>query len=196
MTGCSDCFGCIGLRRRQHCVLNKQYSKKEYAELLPRILAHMRQSGEWGEFFPIAFSISPYNLSKGSEWYPLTKAEALERGYAWHDAEAREFMPQSYELPDRIEDAGDDVTRAVLSCAGCGRNYRIVPAELKFYRKMSLALPRRCFHCRHAERMMQRNPRMLWDRECSACRAPFRTSYAPARPEQVYCERCYLHSLG
>src|SRR5258708_2779981 len=29
----SDCFGCVGLKKKQYCILNKQYSKEEYEEL-------------------------------------------------------------------------------------------------------------------------------------------------------------------
>ena len=37
----SDLFGCIGLRNKQYCVLNKQYTKEEYEELVPKIIKHM-----------------------------------------------------------------------------------------------------------------------------------------------------------
>ncbi|MEI7511293.1 MAG: hypothetical protein WCJ84_04015, partial [Candidatus Peregrinibacteria bacterium] len=29
-----DCFGCVGLRNAQYCILNRQYSKEEYEELV------------------------------------------------------------------------------------------------------------------------------------------------------------------
>ena len=41
---CSDCFGCIGLRKKKHCILNKQYTKEEYAELIPEIIKHMEKT--------------------------------------------------------------------------------------------------------------------------------------------------------
>ncbi|MCH2188477.1 hypothetical protein MK079_01450, partial [Candidatus Gracilibacteria bacterium] len=34
----SDLFLCIGLRNKQYCILNKQYSKEEYEELVPKII--------------------------------------------------------------------------------------------------------------------------------------------------------------
>ena len=40
---CSSCFGCIGLRNKEYCILNKQYTKAEYEQLLPRIITHMQQ---------------------------------------------------------------------------------------------------------------------------------------------------------
>ncbi|MEK7548076.1 MAG: hypothetical protein AAB540_04230, partial [Patescibacteria group bacterium] len=44
---CDECyysenlFGCIGLKRKKYCILNKQYTKGEYEELVPRIIQHM-----------------------------------------------------------------------------------------------------------------------------------------------------------
>ncbi|MEK9130467.1 MAG: hypothetical protein AAB526_03695, partial [Patescibacteria group bacterium] len=32
----SNLFGCIGLRHKQYCILNKQYTKEEYEELVPK----------------------------------------------------------------------------------------------------------------------------------------------------------------
>jgi hypothetical protein len=37
-------FGCVGLKKAKYCILNKQYSKEEYEELVPRIIEQMRQS--------------------------------------------------------------------------------------------------------------------------------------------------------
>lgn len=43
-------FGCVGLRHKQYCILNKQYSESEFNNLRNRIVAHMKQTGEWGRF--------------------------------------------------------------------------------------------------------------------------------------------------
>ena len=42
-----DCFGCVGLKHAQYCILNKQYTKDEYEEMVPRIIEHMIKMGEW-----------------------------------------------------------------------------------------------------------------------------------------------------
>jgi len=34
-------FACVGLRNKQYCILNKQYTKEEYEELVPKIIKHM-----------------------------------------------------------------------------------------------------------------------------------------------------------
>ena len=35
-------FGCVGLKKKQYCILNKQYSKEEYETLIPKIIEHMQ----------------------------------------------------------------------------------------------------------------------------------------------------------
>ena len=32
---CSNLFGCVDLKHKQYCILNKQYTKEEYEELCP-----------------------------------------------------------------------------------------------------------------------------------------------------------------
>jgi hypothetical protein len=44
---CQDCFACVGLRHKQYCILNKQYTRDEYEVLVPRIIEHMKKTGEW-----------------------------------------------------------------------------------------------------------------------------------------------------
>jgi len=124
------------------------------------------------------------------------------------------------ELLDNIKDVGDDIFKETIECSHkggcvhqCTSAFRIIPEELAFYRRMNLPLPRLCPNCRHYERLAQRNPMKLWHRKCQCagvkgesgvhantvkhqhgeghCPNEFETSYAPERPETVYCESCY-----
>ncbi|MFA5917619.1 MAG: hypothetical protein WC850_05300 [Candidatus Gracilibacteria bacterium] len=81
LTGSSNCFGCIGLRNKQYCILNKQYTKEEYEELVPKIIEHMKKTGEWGEFFPSYISPFGYNETVANEYFPLSKDEVLHNRY-------------------------------------------------------------------------------------------------------------------
>jgi hypothetical protein len=74
-----DCFGCVGLQRKQYCILNKQYTKEEYETLVPKIIEHMKSTREWSEFFPIEISPFTYNETVAQEYFPLTKAEVLSK---------------------------------------------------------------------------------------------------------------------
>jgi hypothetical protein len=40
---CQNCFGCSGLRQKEYCILNKQYTKEEYQRLVPKIIKHMQE---------------------------------------------------------------------------------------------------------------------------------------------------------
>ena len=194
--GVSDCFGCVQMRHRKFCILNKQYTESEYRSLRSQIIAKMTVDKEYGEFFPMQHCASGYNESTAQWWYPKTKDEAMTNDWPWEDnlprTEGKETLNN---LPDRIEDVPDDVAGKILRCEKCARNYKIIAQELAFYRSRSIPVPRRCFDCRRMDRFDLRNPRKLWHRECANCGKGMETSYAPERAEIVYCEPCYLNNV-
>lgn len=193
---CKDCFGCIGLKHKQYCILNKQYSKEEYESLRTRLIEHMKQTGEWGEFFPQKISVFAYNESSGHDYFPLSRDEALRQGFRWKDNNKKEFLPSTLaHLPDALSDTPDTITQEILACLNCKKNYKIIPQELKFYRKMELPIPRHCPMCRHRSRFQQRNPYILQNRPCGQCSTPLLSTYATDRPEKVLCEKCYLSEV-
>ncbi len=228
---CQYCFGCVNLRNKKYCIFNKQYSKEEYDELLPRIQKHMAEmpykdakgrTYGYGEFFPIELSPFGYNETIAQEFIPLKKEEAEKENFSWRVPGKRDYTPtlRAVELLDSIEEVKDDVTKEIIECAhagkcseDCATAFRIVPAELDFYRRFNLPLPQLCFNCRHAGRLAQKNPLKLWKRQCqcageasengvyknsashhhghSHCEEKFETTFGPERPEIVYCEQCY-----
>jgi len=195
----SNVFGCCGLKRKEYCILNKQYTKEQYEELVPRIIEHMKQTGEWGEFFPKSFSGFDYNDSCAHEWYPFTKEEALAEGFTWNDnvqepVHALKTIPAE-ELPDKLQDIPDDVLNWALICKETGELFKLTPLELRFYREHNLPIPRLCPNARYQERMRFMNKPELYDRQCQKCSKDVQTTYAPDRPETVYCEGCYLKEV-
>jgi hypothetical protein len=50
--------------------LNKKYSKEDYETLLPKIIDHMKKTGEWGEFFPMEISPFKYEETKAVDYFP------------------------------------------------------------------------------------------------------------------------------
>ena len=194
-----NAFGCVGLRRKKYCILNKQYSKKDYEKLVPQIIEHMKNTGEWGRYFPANISPFGYNETYANEYFPLSKKEAIDKGFKWSDYESPapkvEKVINPSELPDDINDVTDDVLKYAIKCEATGKLFKLIPQELEFYRKHKLPLPRKSPYQRHLERVAQRNPYKLWDRECDKCGDGIRTSYSPERPEKVYCEKCYLSEV-
>ncbi len=197
---CQDCFGCVGLRRKQYCALNTQYTKEAYEALVPQIIAHMEKSGEWGEFFPVEISPFAYNETVAAEYFPLTRKEIAARRWQWKE----ELEPDlsgvtkkipAEKLPDDIGEIPDDILNWALICSESKKLFMLQKAELEFYRKMRLPIPRLHPDVRHEHRMALRNPRKLWKRECANCHKEIETTYAPNRPEIVYCEECYLKTV-
>jgi len=78
----SNLFGCIGLRHKQYCILNKQYTKQEYEKLVPKIIDHMNKMPyrdkkgrvyKYGEFFPPELSPFSYNETIAQEYFQKPK---------------------------------------------------------------------------------------------------------------------------
>lgn len=187
-------FGCISARRQKYCLLNKQYTEEEYKKLLPKIIQDMKGRGEYGEFFPPAFSPFGYNESIACEYTFFNKEEVLAKGWRWQDELPGTFGQETLkDIPNNIKDTTESITKEILACIDCGRNYKIIKQELEFYQKLGLPLPRQCPDCRHFQRLKLRNPRKLYLRQClnPGCQNQFQTTYAPDRPEKVYCEACY-----
>ena len=158
-------FGCVGLRNKQYCILNKQYTKEEYEALVPKIIEHMNNMPytdkksrvyRYGEFFPSELSPFCYNETIAQEYFPLTKEQAIEQGYSWKDPEIRnfQFSISNFQIPDNIKDVSDDIVDKIIECGHqgkcneqCTEAFRIIPQELQFYRRMNLPLPRLCPNC-------------------------------------------------
>ena len=194
MKSCKNCFGCHGLKNKEYCVLNKQYTKEEYNKLVPKIVEHMRKTGEWGEFFPTSLSPHGYNETVAQEYMPLSKQEIESRGWKWtEERESESYMGPGVAIPDNIANADESICKEILICEESGKPFKIIPQELAFYRQNSIPLPHRSPAQRHKDRNTLRNPRKLWNRTCATCKKPVTTSYSPDRPEKVVCEACYLN---
>ncbi len=182
-------FGCVGLRGKQYCILNRQYSKEEYSVLLPRIIEHLGtmpfvdKNGlvyKYGEFFPSELSPFAYNETIAQEYFPKSKQEIIKRGYQYRLPPERDHQVTvlSADLPDHIRDVPTSILDEVISCPNngseltqCTEAYRIIKPELDFLKNNNIALPRYCPNCRHYQRLKKRNPFRLWHRGCQ-CAGP------------------------
>ena len=226
-------FGCVGLRQKKYCILNKQYSKEDFEKLRPKIIQHMNEMPyvsqranskeqivyKYGEFFPPEFSPFAYNETVANDYFPLSEKETLDRGYAWREPERREYKTTiaASQLSDHIRQTPDSILQEIIACASCQRAFRIIPMELKFYRDMNIPLPRTCPECRLQKRLRLLNAPKFYHRTCQCagqksengvyqntaehfhkttpCPNEFETSYAPGKPEIVYCESCYNNEV-
>lgn len=194
---CTDCFGCVGLKNKQFCIFNVQYHQETYRKKRGEIIAHMQKMGEYGEFFPMSLCAFAYNESFAPDLFPMTKKDVLARGWKWREeaqAEKR-YMGADVVLPEKSSDVPDDITKQILICKNSGKAYKVIPQELRFYRSMNIPVPELCPDERHVRRMSKRNLYKLWKRKCAMCMNEIDTTYAPDRPEIVYCESCYLKEV-
>lgn len=213
--GSENLFGCVSLRNKKYCILNKQYTKEEYLELVGKIKQQMNEIPyidkkgsvyKYGEFFPAELSSVSYNTTLAQEYFPLSEEEATEEGYVWEKDLERNYKIdiETRDIPDDISLTKDDIINKVIKCEHdgkcnqlCTTAFKVIGDELNFYRKMNLPLPRLCSNCRTFERLKQRTKLQLYTRKCmrDGCGNNFETSYAPDQPEIVYCEKCYQQEV-
>lgn len=204
----NDCFGCVGLYKKQYCILNKQYTKEEYEELIPKIKQHMLDMPyidkkgrvfKYGEFFPYDISPIAYNESLAQDFFPLDTQHIIQNGYQYRDLKNREFEKTilSFEIPDDIKNINQDFVKEIIECEDCKRAFRIIQLEFDFYKNINLPVPHKCHECRFIERFKLVTPPVFYDRGCmnTGCVNKFRTPYSPDQPDIVYCESCYNNEV-
>lgn len=196
------CFGCIGLRNKKYCVLNKQYSESEYWPLIDRIKTEMLSRGEYGEFFPLSVSVQPYNNSNAMIEFPLSKEKVLNHGWFWQDEPESDIdlstkleVVKGEDLPDDIRDVSDDIVKKAVICERTGKPFRIVRAELDFYRQHNLPLPTIHPLLLIKDLLKFRHPFRLFRSSCAKCGTEVDTFYDPAKDLKIYCEECYLREV-
>jgi hypothetical protein len=214
--GVQNVFGCVGLRKKQYCILNKQYTKDEYFKMVEKIKKHMDEIPyvdkrgriyRYGEFFPSDISPYAYNQTSAQEFFPLEKQDIEEQGFRFLDIADKNYTPTILKgnLPNSIKDAPDSIINEIIECVewgsdkskkqNCTKAFRVTVNEFSFYKRYNIPLPRKCPNCRHYDRIQKRNPITLYDRECAKCGNSINTSYAPDRLEIVYCEKCYQQEV-
>jgi hypothetical protein len=175
-----DCFGCFGLKQKQYCILNKQYTKESFDKLKIKIIEHTRKTGEWGEYFPASVSPFTYNESMAQDYFPLTKEEALKAGYSWYDRPPRDYQItlKTADLPKTFSETKENIIEEVIQCSSqnsseqkekyplCTTAFNITSLELSLYKILNIPIPEKCFPCRRQDRFTLRNPRKLWHRTC------------------------------
>ena len=217
-------FACAGLRGKKYCIFNKQYTKEEYFNLIEKIKKHMDEMPyedrvgniyKYGEFLPPEFSTFAYNETVAQEFFPLDRERAEKLGYWWNEKKLSKHKTTILkdEIPVDIKDVSNDILNEVLECVhqglcndNCTKAFKITARELEFYIRFNIPIPDMCFYCRYRKRLEQRDPIDLWHRQCMCeekghnnhegkCTVEFETSYAPDRPEIIYCEKCYQQEV-
>jgi hypothetical protein len=209
-----DMFGCIGLRGKEYCILNKQYSKEEYEVLRRKIIEQMRttpfidKSGikySYGEFFPSELSPFAYNETTAQEFFPLTKDETILNGFSWFERLERDYKPtlKVEDIPDNASQIPETITSEILECKNSKNNiesctiaFRIITDEVGFYKRFNLPIPNKCPNCRHMERMKLRTSPRFKKVKCGHvdCNKEILTAYSK-ETSNLYCKEHYLRAV-
>lgn len=194
---CENCFGCVGLKKKQYCILNKQYTKEEYNKLVSEIKERMVQDKIYGEFFPLKMAYTGYNLSFGYLLYPLSRKEVEAEAGNWEDLERADVSSvQIADFIDDVNETGEDVVYKGFTCEETGRAFNITKEELSFYKEHQIPLPRNYPDIRTIRRIRQLSLVKPFTTKCYFCLEDI-TSYYP--PEfgykKITCESCYLKEV-
>ncbi len=196
---CEYCFGCVGLKKKKYCILNKQYSKEEYETLKEKIIADMKKRVEYGQFLPYSMSAGPFNFSTSYLYFPETeKEDILKHGGYWEDVNESHIkgMPTS-ELPDDIKDVPDEIVTQALICPETGWRFNIAQNELNFYRENNIPLPRLHFDVRTKKALKYLTVLRAYPCKCFYCKKDI-MAYYPGEwgYKKIACEECYKQNIA
>ena len=157
--GCSDCFGCVGLRNKKYHILNKPYSEGDYRELKAQIIKAMSSPSNpvderYGEFLPIRLSMFPYNDSDAMLFFPSNKSEVKQLGARWaEDLDTSKYQISDWSIiPDRTSDLPEDLCSKAFECPTSGKAFKITARELAIYKKSKIPIPSKHWLIRIEER--------------------------------------------
>ncbi len=141
---CEDCFGCVGLKKAKFHIFNKPYSEEEYRSTVAKIKEHMMKTGEYGEFFPEKFSLFPYEDTQAQDYFPQASTQKQSTG--------PEGMLSVDQIPDNVAQVQADIASFIFFCPVEQKPFKFQASEIKFYKKMNVALPRVSFEARYRKR--------------------------------------------
>ena len=104
---CSFCLGCIWLKNKSYCILNKQYTKEEWYIKVDEIFWQMEQDGTLGQFFPASMNPFYFNDTaayliwsspRSTAGQGFTKEEVVAKGYLWRDDPIKVDIPEGAEV--------------------------------------------------------------------------------------------------
>ncbi|MDC0358628.1 hypothetical protein OAO01_07415 [Oligoflexia bacterium] len=149
---------------------------------------------------------SPYTVYEQAYWYG-EGWDAVRYGREFDFS--RSFFDQYYELglevprpalfTDYLKDENCEYTNYAGKNRDCYQGFMKTKDVMDFDEIGDAELAYECaelgYNGYNLRFCLQRNPRNLWERNCEGCGLELHSSYAPARPEKIYCEECYLEQV-
>jgi hypothetical protein len=201
---CENCFGCVGLRRKKFCILNKQYFKDEYWKVLDELKCRLLEEGDYGDIPGLRFSTQHW--SSLLDLFEIDKATAMKLGGRDFDltsggAEGLEIAPEMIlpleTIPDRLSsDDYENLPGKFYFDPLVGRRFSFLKPELAMYQKLKVAPPRQHPRTRIMETYKRSNKPEFFDTKCKKCNKEIRVAKNSGFPNRrIYCRECYLKFL-
>jgi len=76
-------------------------------------------------------------------------------------------------------------------CQNCKQDFTIEPDDFAFYEKIKVPAPTFCPECRFQRRLLWRNERTFYHRECDLCKKKIISVYSKNVFFPVYCQKCW-----
>jgi hypothetical protein len=195
---CEDCFGCCGLRGKKYHFFNRACTPEEYEVLKEQAIARMKETGEYGKFFPGYFAAHPYDESLAHFYWPLGKAEAEALGFRFSKQNGTPpagALPAET-VPDRSDTVPDDLPSKVFWDDEAKRPFQIQQADIAFVQSAGVPLPWGYY----AKRLQENFGMIPFDGSlrktvCAKCNKDIETSWGPEYDGRILCEECYLKEV-
>ena len=203
-----------GYERMRDKIIEHMKRTGEWGEFFPASLSLFAYNESVAQdYFPLS---EVEAIERGSKWYYRPKRDYK---ISMNSGDIPETIQETGDhiLQETIGCVSQESVETKNKYTNCTTAFRITEAELGLYRKMNIPIPQKCSPCRRQDRMAMRNPRRLQHRTCqcagksseyeiysnisshfhgsSHCPNEFETSFAPDRPEIVYCEQCYQSEI-
>lgn len=190
----SHSFWSVWLKQQSYSIFNRSYPTLAYEQTVWKIIEHMRETGERGEFFDPAISPFGYNESAAFEYFPLSKTEAKSYKLPWYTTRDM-LLPPSLELPDHIDQTQESHITKPVTCIESKKWFRITNQEFLFYKKHAIPLPRLHPDIRHLQRFHIKLSRSLHLRPCDKTWEEMLSVYQKDIPYKVYSEEVYQKEM-
>ncbi|MDA1038209.1 MAG: hypothetical protein O2877_00795 [bacterium] len=203
---CVNCFGCIGIKNKQFCILNKQYSEEDYWNLVDQLKCQLLEDGSYGEYFPTTMATT-YVPENGAVLYAgASESDMRALGGLVFDPESEgatgkdrvdlAMARRVEEIPDSIDDLSDDWIGVPIYDSHTKRTFAFLKPEVEYYRKMRIAPPAEHFVLRMKQLSDVGQKAQFIHKHCSACSKEIVVSVNLRYPDRkIYCRDCYLTYL-
>jgi len=162
------------------------------------VIAAMKKTGEYGQFFPPHFAANPYEESLAGFVWPMMTAEGKKRGFRMREREEHRESDtrDASEVPDRSDHADESVTTSPYWDPVAGRPFQILQEDVVFAQDLKVPLPYTYYM-----RRLQENFRLipfngeLRTMACGKCKKETQTSWPKEYDGRILCEACYLKEV-